>query len=330
MAIPIGVYRGPAADIAPVQAYESFLGMPAGTTVTYVLAFMADTPATWAQFEGAILAASTNGPSGTVPATAWAPLLGGRQLMLAVPACCLGTSWADESAGVNDAHWQALAQTLIAGGLGNCTLRIAREFTGSWYRWQVNPLNVMPYAVGYARIVSVMRSAGFTGQFMWNPYLGQGTMGPNQGAENAWPGDAAVDVIGVDLYDGPSSSYPPGEMVRTADQQRAVWANMRDQWDGLSGWVHYAKDLKRKPLAFPEWGLRLWNDGGTYKGGGDNALLVTEMAQWMQNHGQNGRTFMHGFWEDPGMGVSDPRDHPARLVQVPAARAAFLSGFGYS
>lgn len=324
MTTPIGVYRGAAADIVPVQAYEAFLGR----TVDYVLAFTADSPVSWAQFEQAIMPDGTNGPPGATPATAWAPLLGPRQLVLSVPACCLGTTWTGEGNGTGDSHWQALAATLVSGGLGSCVLRVAREFNGPWTRWQVTPGNAAAYQDGYAHVVQVMRAAGFAGKFMWNPYLGQGTMGPSLGAENCYPGDSAVDVIGVDLYDGPSVSYPPGEMVRTPGQQQAVWATFRDQWDGLAGWVRYAKDLKRKPLAFPEWGLRLWNDAGKYGGGGDNPVLVTEMAALMQNSGQNGRTFMHALWEDPGMGVSDPRDHPARLVQVPQARAAFLAAFG--
>jgi hypothetical protein len=87
----MGVYRGAAVSIVPVRACENFLGMPSGTTVSYVLAFMADSPS-WSQFEQAILEASTNGPPGTASATAWAPLLGSRQLMLAVPACCQGTT----------------------------------------------------------------------------------------------------------------------------------------------------------------------------------------------------------------------------------------------
>ena len=116
----IGVYRGAAVSIAPVRAYENFLGMPSGTTVGYVLAFMADSPS-WSQFERAILARH-HGPPGTASATAWAPLLGGRQLMLAVPACCQGTTWRQEASGVNDAHWTALAKTLVHGGLGGCWL----------------------------------------------------------------------------------------------------------------------------------------------------------------------------------------------------------------
>lgn len=319
--VPAGVYRGAAASIAPVQAYEAFLGRD----VSYVLAFAADAPSSWDQFEQAVLASRTNGPPGTTPAAAWAPLLGRRTLLLAVPACCLGTSWAQEAAGANDAHWRALARNLAASGLGTCMLRIGREMNGGWYRWTANPGSVISYRAGYARIVSVMRDAGFGGTFMWSPYIGQGTMGPRQGTENLYPGDAAVDVIGVDLYDGPDPAYPRGTPARSAAEHQAAWNRVQPSsaWDGLAGWHNLAVD-HGKPLAYPEWGLRLWNDGGVYAGGGDNPYLISSMAAWMESTG----AFMHGFWEDAGMGVSDPDDLPGRIVAVPASRAAFLRYFG--
>lgn len=323
--LPIGVYRGSAPDITKIQAYEAFLMngslLPAPVTVDYVLAFMADTPS-WADFERGALQASTNGPAGTFAATDWAPLLGTRQLVLGVPACVQGTTWAQEASGVNDAHWVALAQNLVNGGLGGCVLRIAREFNENWYKWTVNPGNATAFASGYGHIVNVMHNAGFTGKFMFNPYLGQGSMGPGQGVENAWPGDSVVDVIGLDFYDG---GYPSGEVIRSVAQQQAAWNTMRDQWDGLTGW-HSLAMTHRKPLAYPEWGLHLWNDAGLYIGGGDNANFIREMAAWMKDTG----VFMQALWEDTGMGVSDLDALPSRLVAVPQARAAWLGAFGYA
>lgn len=323
-AIPIGVYRTSLPNLAAVQAYESFLGLPSGTTVDYVLAFMADTPASWAQFEDAILAKATNGGPSTTSATAWAPLLGSRKLMLAAPACCMGTTWTQEAAGANDAHWAALARTLVTGGLGGCVLRIGRELSGSWYRWQVTPSNVATYRTAYAHIVTVMRDAGFTGKFMWNPYLGQGTFGPKAGVEDAYPGDGCVDVIGVDLYDGDwTGIYPSNPDSATTAQQQRVWDEMLTEWDSLRGWYNLAR-AHGKPLAFPEWGLRLWKDAGVYHGGGDNAVLTGGMAEFIKGCG----AFMHAMWEDANMGVSDPDNSPGRLCGVPQARAVFLREFG--
>src|SRR5215475_2487801 len=204
--IPIGVYRGSSVDISTIENYEQFLGMPSTSTVDYVLAYMPDNP-TWPQFEAAILAATTNGMAGTMKATDWVPVLGGRKLMLSVPACCAGTTWANEAAGVNDAHWVAFTKTLVDGGLAGCYLRIAREFTGSWYRWHATPANAAQYTAGYTHVCKLIRDNGFTGQFIWNAYTGLGSF-PNFAAITAlWP-TWGNGNLGLDFYDGPSSSYP--------------------------------------------------------------------------------------------------------------------------
>jgi len=327
---PIGVYRTSLPNIAAIQEYEAFLG---GETVKYVLAYMADTPVNWTQFEQAMLATSTNGGPSTTSATAWVPLLSGRQLILSVPACCMGTTWVNETAGVNDAHWTALAHTLVAGGLGNCVLRIAREFSGGWYRWKATPTNGVSFQSGYAHVVTVMRAAGFTGKFMWNPYLLQGNFAPSAGAESVYPlsngstgTDTIVDIIGLDFYDGPNSTYytPKGEVIRSASAQQSVWGTFLNPagWDDLTGWYNLAVN-HGKPLAYPEWGLRLWNDGGVYQGGGDNPILINEMGAWMKNTG----AYMHAFWEDSGVGVCDPDNLHNRGIAVPQSRAAFLNWF---
>jgi hypothetical protein len=328
--IPIGVYRGPGCGIEAIEAYESWLGLPAGSAVAYVLDFMMDRPADWAQFERGRLPAWTNASTPGADVSVWQGQLGGRTLMLGVPACVLGSTWETEQ-DANDAHWKALGTRLIELGFGDAVLRIAREFNGSWYPWQVREGEQAAYIAGYRHVVELLRGlpgARFT--FMWNPHLGTGTLN-RSGAESCYPGDCVVDVIGVDVYDGDWSGIYSQSFVRSLmrsysrkeRQQRAVWDNIMKQWDGLDGWRNLAED-HGKPLAYPEWGLRLWLDGGVYHGGGDNPLFISRMAAWMKETG----AFMHAMWEDPGMGVSDPDDAPRRTIAVPQSRRAFLAAFG--
>lgn len=325
--IPIGVYRGAVPDIAPIQAYEQFLGMPDGTTVDYVLAFMADSP-TWAQFEAGTLQSRTNGPAGSSSASDWAPLLGGRKLMLGVPACVQGTTWAEEASGANDAHWTALANNLQQAFPGGVHLRIAREMN-TGYQWHVIPATAADHRAGWSRIVSTMKAAGAPGnRYYWNPMIGQGSMGPSHGIDEAYPGNSAVDAIGLDYYDwGYAAS---AEVTRTSSERASFWAKVRDEWDGLTGWRSFAAS-HGKPLAFPEWGLKLWGVGNSYDGGGDDDYFVNEMARFIKSLDDPGNPqAMHAFWEDPNQGVSDPDSSPGRRIAVPAARAAFLAAFGYS
>ena len=55
---------------------------------------------------------------------------------------------------------------------------------------------------------------------MWNPYVGQGTMRPSLGVENCEPSQSVIDAIGIDIYDGPCSSYPAGMVERTLRSSR--------------------------------------------------------------------------------------------------------------
>jgi hypothetical protein len=316
------VYRSAAPDFAWVQAYEAFLGRG----VDYVLAFMPDRPS-WDQFGQAVLQSFTNGPPGATPATAWAPLLGPRRLVLGVPACVQGTTWAGEASGVNDAHWEELGRTLVAGGLGNCVLRIGREFNGfkeAWPPWQVSEGGQAAYIAGYRHVVDVLRAVpGAAFRFCWNPTIGNGNLTVH-GTESCYPGDAHVDDIGLDVYDYTVDGIYPGDPSRvTTAQQQAVFDRMLTMWDGLWGWYSLARH-HGKPLSFPEWGLVCWKTGGFYPGGGDNALFVRGVGDMIAGSGLGG---WHAFWEDREMGVCDP-DVPARAVAVPRARAAFLEQFG--
>ena len=245
--------------------------------------------------------------------------------MLGVPACGQGSTWATEAAGKNDSHWRALGNTLIHAGLANAVLRIGREFNCAWYPWKVTEGDRSAYIAGYSHVVSRLRSipgAAFT--FMWNPSIGVGNLN-RSGTESCYPGDDVVDVIGLDFYDfaNPPGIYPAG-FKRTPAQQQKCWNAYLTEWDGLTGWQALAAHHK-KPLAYPEWGLVLWRSGGSYLGGGDNPILIREMARWMKRN----RPWMAAFWEDTGMGVMDPDDSSSRLVAVPQSRQAFLTEFGY-
>jgi len=312
--VPIGVYRGRGCGIAAIERYESFCGRQCG----FVVDFMEEAPTSWGAFETGALTSSAS-------VAAWsAGVLGTRRLALGVPACVLGTTWAQEAAGVNDAHWKALGEHLVNLGLGNALLRIGREFNGSWYGWKVTEGGQATYISGYQHVVSTLRAVpGAAFRFCWNPILGVNNF-TLQGTESCYPGNAYVDEIGVDAYDGDWTGIYGGVLDNiTTGQQQRVFDSMLTEWDSLRGWYNLAR-AHGKPLSFPEWGLRLWKDFNGYHGGGDNAVLVAGMADFVAGCGAS----WHAMWEDPwGAGVSDPDTLPSRTCAVPMARAAFLAGF---
>jgi Glycosyl hydrolase family 26 len=324
--IPIGVYRGRGCGMPAINAYEAFIGRD----VQLVVDFMIEEPTTWAEFEKASLTSSTD-------VSVWQNVLGQRRLALGVPACCGastgsgGKTWTDEANGVNDAHWEALGNHLIGLGLGNAVLRIGREFNGSWYPWQVKEGGQASYIAGYSHVVTVLRRlAGADFRFCWNPTLGQGNL-TKKGAESCYPGDGFVDEIGLDVYDWTQKNsagteiYPGNAAATTTVQQHEVLDILLTEPDSVRGWYSLALN-HAKPLSFPEWGLVLWKTGTKYLGGGDNAVFVRGMADFMSGCSLFG---WHAMWEDPwGAGVSDPDTKPGRPIPAPMSRAEFLEAFG--
>jgi hypothetical protein len=66
--------------------------------------------------------------------------------------------------------------------------------------------------------------------------------------------------------------------------------------------------------------------GSAYLGGGDNAIFVRGMADFICGSSLPG---WHAMWEDTwGAGVFDPDTKPGRPIPAPMSRAAFLQAFG--
>ena len=203
--------------------------------------------------------------------------------------------------GAYDRHFRGLAETLIAHGQAGAILRLGWEFNGDWFHWAAER-DPDAFVAFWRRIVDVMRgarSARF--RFDWNPILG-GT-GP---LERVYPGDDAVDIIGLDTY---NQSWP-----RMRDPARR-WRYLLDHAAGLR-WHRDFAAAHGKPRSFPEWGTGMRPDG---HGGGDDPLFIRNMLAWMQ---EGGPVEYACYWdvraEDYDAKVSDGR--------LPQAAAALRAG----
>ncbi|HSL59054.1 MAG TPA: DUF4214 domain-containing protein, partial [Acidimicrobiales bacterium] len=183
---------------------------------------------------------------------------------------------------------------------------------------------VADVVTAWRRWVDIMRAVpGNRFTVDWNPAGGQHAL---RDAERAYPGDPWVDRIALDVYDGwYHRGWRPGiDPVPTPAERDAVWREILDGDRGLRFWRDFAA-ARGKPLSFPEWGLRTWAESdGRVHGGGDHPVFVQRMHALISDPRWN--VDYHAFWEDPGVGVSDP--DAGRPVPVPASRAAFLRLFG--
>jgi hypothetical protein len=176
---------------------------------------------------------------------------------------------AQGASGAFNSYYVTLAQSLVAGGQSNAYLRLGWEFDGNWMPWQATTASAeASFATYFQQIVTAMRSvSGEQFRFEWNPDAGAFTQSGYSVAA-AYPGNAYVDVIGLDAYDQSWATPQTPTNAWTSTTLPTLVA--AQQFASAHG----------KPLAFPEWGVTIRSDG---HGLGDDPYYVNQMVSWMEN-----------------------------------------------
>ena len=252
----LGVYAGSGRADA-VGAFEQRLGRPLGFVSEYF------SKRSWSELTDVGWSVAQ-----------WAPSRDPRRMVYTVPMLPdEGGTLAEGAVGAYNHHFQALAQRLVAAGHGAATLRIGPEFNGSWFRWSMRgPRGGATFAAYWRQIVTTMRSvAGASFKFDWCPNAASSYVGGTQlDAESAWPGDAYVDYVGLDVYD---MNWSPAH-----SDAAARWKEIVTRRNGLR-WQRAFAAAHGKQITFGEWGLAHRDDG---KGGGDSAYFIERMYEWIR------------------------------------------------
>jgi ribosomal protein L24E len=177
-------------------------------------------------------------------------------------------SLATGATGAYNSYFVTLAQNLVAGGAGNAYLRLGWEFDGNWFpSWSAQtPAAEADFGGYFDQIVTAMRSVpGENFQFVWNPDAGAfAESGYN--VTLAYPGNAYVNVIGLDAYD---ETWASPKTPATAWNVTLLPAlNAAQAFAAAQG----------KPLAICEWGIAFLSNGL-----GDDPLYINNFAAWMKN-----------------------------------------------
>ena len=177
---------------------------------------------------------------------------------------------AQGATGAFNSYYVTLAQTLVAGGQSNAYLRLGWEFDGSWMPWgATTPSAEANFASYFQQIVTAMRSVSEEQfRFVWNPDAGAFTQSGYSVAA-AYPGNAYVDVIGLDAYD---------QSWATPQTPTNAWTSTT--LPSLTAAAQFASS-NGKPLAFCEWGVAIRSDG---HGLGDDPYFINQMVAWMRGN----------------------------------------------
>lgn len=175
------------------------------------------------------------------------------------------------AAGQYDARIRTLARNLVRVGLGNSVIRLGYEANGDWNADNVGRTDAEyeQWRAYWARFARIMKSVP-GGQFTldWNLNSAYRAIP----LEKIYPGDRAVDLIGIDVYDSAGPKLPA--------------APSPSRWDAIIGQPGGVRDILEfavrhgKPISIPEWGLA----SSSHKGGGDNPNFVASIAALVRNN----------------------------------------------
>lgn len=143
----------------------------------------------------------------------------------------------ETASGAWDDDYRTVAESLVAGGYPDAVIRLGHEFTGGWYPWSAQG-NEEAYIAAYRHVHSVLRSVSADFRFEWNSARNTFVeYGPP-----AYPGDAYVDVVGLDIY------YTPWKGDKAFTQE--LW--LKRYYAVLVAHQEFAK-AHGKPVAYSEW-----------------------------------------------------------------------------
>ena len=188
------------------------------------------------------------------------------RLAVGVPLIVTDGSLSSAAAGAYDDQFAQLGATMVANGEGNAFLRLGWEFNGNWYPWNANTAPDA-FKAAFRHVAGVLRAVpGSHFSIVWNPSMGSGTVP----ADQLWPGDDVVDLIGLDVYN---------QSWRPQDTDPAVrWQGHLTDNYGLN-WVSAFAAAHNKRIIIPEWATGTRPDG---HGWGDDPTFIHNMAAWMR------------------------------------------------
>lgn len=147
------------------------------------------------------------------------------------------------ASGQYNSYASTLGNSLVQSGLGNSVIRLGAEMNGVWESdfMGTTVQEQRLWASCFDNEVTALRSA--SGQHFlidWNVNACKG----DYAYQNYYPGNAFVDIVGIDLYD----------VACLIPNTRVSFAQLSREQLGLSHFEAFARS-QGKPMSLPEWGL---------------------------------------------------------------------------
>jgi hypothetical protein len=238
-----GVYVGN--NPKSVGQFEQWFGKEADA----ILSYTGDKD--WADYEGSVGWAMG----------LWRPL--NRPVLWSVSFMPKGCTLADAAAGKYNDHWRTVAKKFDTWRPEDPVIfiRTAWEFNAKWFHYNAVG-KAEDFKGAWRQFVDTFRSVSPRFKFDWCPAGGDWM--PMK-AEDAYPGDDYVDIIGLDIYD----QFKWNKIEDPKKRWKEIYLTGKN---GLTWHRDFAKK-HNKLMAYSEWGAG-GNDAG------DNAYFIEQMHKW--------------------------------------------------
>ena len=176
------------------------------------------------------------------------------------------------ASGQFDTYYRNAASRLAAAGAGNAVIRIGWEANANWTPWSIGH-QAAAYKACFTRIAGIFRGVSHGFKIEW-PMIKKGQVNP---VTQAYPGDGAVDYIGISYYD----RDPVNASQTVWDQQ--VNATRGGSPTGIGAWLRLARAHGKK-LAVPEWAVSNGYRQAKGPAGFDNPVYVQNMMNFFRRN----------------------------------------------
>lgn len=182
-------------------------------------------------------------------------------------------TFAQCATGAYDQYFKTYGENLKKLNRDNAIIRLGWEANGDWFKWSIGS-DVDNYKACFRKEAAAIKSTAPNVLIDWNMNK-DSHLGGTLSVADAYPGDDAVDIVGVDFYD----SWPayPDQAAWDADFNATQNGGPR----GLGSWLDFAKSHSKK-LSVPEWGMH--NGTG---GGADDTFFMQSMYNFFASNYQN-------------------------------------------
>jgi Ca2+-binding RTX toxin-like protein len=204
---------------------------------------------------------------------------------------------AQAAAGDFNDHYTSVAKSLLqsrSDDSGPIYIRAGWEFNLDGFPWKANGMEG-DFIGAYREFVDTFRDVSDRFKFEWNTNVSWGPMDPSK----AYPGDAYVDVVGMDFYWSPQ--YQGNDPI-------AAWNELVNEPYGLK-WLEDFAAAHGKPTAYSEWGIQTDNAGP----------FIAKVDEWFDSH----NVVYQSYWNSSADGIGKLTDN-----HLPNAAAAFAQAFG--